>query len=209
MFYISNIGRLRIQSDGEGIRTLIITHGCYLKCKYCINSHTWKANSPVKARSLTAEDLYREIVLDKLYFLSTGGGVTFGGGEPLQYADEIMEFRKISGSEFSIFAETSLNIERKMVEKANSCVDHFIVDIKTMNTEVYRMYTGGELNISLDNLQWLLEHAGSEKVTVRIPIIPGYTTWKDQKASEEALRKMGVTKFDLFTYIVKKTFKNL
>ena len=77
--------------------------------------------------------------------MATRGGVTFGGGEPLLYVDQINEFRTLCRNEFSVFAETSLYISKTAVLTAASCIDHFIVDIKSADPVVYKAYTGGEL----------------------------------------------------------------
>ena len=89
------------------------------------------------------------------------------------------------------------------VISAASCIDHFIVDIKTMNPHVYRAYTGGNLDLTLQNLERLLRVTGSDRITVRIPAIPGFTTQEDQLKSREELIQLGIKKFDLFDYILK------
>ena len=198
MFRIMNISRLRIKIDGEGIRTLIITEGCPLRCRYCFNKGTWDGTK--HGRQMTASQLYEEIFLDRPYFMATRGGVTFGGGEPLLYIDQINEFRTLCRNEFSVFAETSLYVSKTAVLTAASCIDHFIVDIKSADPAVYKAYTGGELAVAIDNLKLLISEIGSEKIEVRVPIIPGMTTDVDQQSSVSILKKLGITRFDLFTY---------
>ena len=198
MFRIMNISRLRIKIDGEGVRTLIITEGCSLRCRYCFNKDTWDGIK--HGRKMTASQLYDEITLDRPYFMATRGGVTFGGGEPLLYADQINEFRTLCRNEFSVFAETSLYVSKPAVLTAASCIDHFIVNIKSADPAVYKAYTGGELAVAIDNLKLLISEIGSEKIEVRVPIIPGMTTDVDQQSSVSILKKLGITRFDLFTY---------
>lgn len=78
---IMSISRLRIGTDGEGITTLVAFHGCPLHCKYCVNSHCH--NEEILRADFTVEELIQVLSVDEPYFLMTGGGVTFGGGEPL------------------------------------------------------------------------------------------------------------------------------
>ena len=85
VFPTAAISRLRMATDGEGITTLVCAWGCPLRCKYCLNKFTWDENT--KVRRYTPQELYDKVRLDSLYFEATGGGVTFGGGEPLLYAD--------------------------------------------------------------------------------------------------------------------------
>lgn len=87
---IYGISRLRPTTDGKGIRTLICTYGCPLKCKYCINPLSW--NGKGKPKTYTLEGLYDAVKLDRLYWQATDGGITFGGGEPLLQAQRIREF---------------------------------------------------------------------------------------------------------------------
>ena len=68
--------------------------------------------------------------------------------------------------------------------------------------EQYAAYTGGTLSLALRNLEFLLETAGKERITVRIPEIPGYTSPEDQERTKEKLESMGLSQFDLFRYVV-------
>ena len=79
-------------------------------------------------------------------------------------------------------------------------VDRYYVDIKTTDSVLYKDYTGGSLENALENLEYLIEEAGADRIVVRIPIIPGFTTEKEQLQSRECLETMGVKIFDLFSY---------
>ena len=70
------IVRHRIQTDGKGVSTLAAFHGCPLRCQYCLNPQCQREDV---WRTFTPESLYEEVKIDQLYFLATGGGITFGG----------------------------------------------------------------------------------------------------------------------------------
>ena len=70
-----------------------------------------------------------------------------------------------------------------------------------MDPELYRRYTGGDAALMQRNLKRLLEAAGPERVTVRVPLIPEFNTPEDRERSAERLRAMGVTRLDLFEYV--------
>ena len=144
--------------------------------------------------------LYEKVRIDELYFLATGGGVTFGGGEPLLYSEFLVEFREVCGKDWHLCAETSLNVPWENVEKAAACIDHFYIDCKDTNPEIYRRYTGQDNTRMLENLRRLLEILGPERITVRVPLIPEFNTGEDQQRSRERLKAMGIENFDLFTY---------
>jgi pyruvate formate lyase activating enzyme len=149
---------------------------------------------------MTAQMLYEKVKLDALYFLATGGGVTFGGGEPLLYPGFLQEFRKICGPQWHLCAETSLSVPWENVQMAAECIDVFYVDCKDTNVDIYRRYTGKENSIMLENLGKLVKLVGSERIVVRLPLIPEYNTEEDRRASQALLTNMGLTHFDLFTY---------
>ena len=198
---IVTCARLRMQTDGKGVTTLVCFHGCPLRCRYCINPFSFAEDT--KRESLTPKQLYDRVKIDALYFLATGGGVTFGGGEPLLYGRFLQEFREICGQDWHLCAETSLNVPREQVELAAECIDHFYVDCKDTNPDIYRRYTGRNNEKMLENLRFLLSLVGPERITVRLPLIPEYNTEEDRQHSKALLQEMGIQKFDLFTYRVK------
>lgn len=195
-FPLLAVSRLRMEIDGEGVTTLIAGSGCPLSCEYCINKEVLQ-KAP---KQVTAQELYDKVKCDDLYFQATGGGVTFGGAESLLHAEFIREFRYLCQDRWHIYAETSLNVPSENVLIAASCVDGFIVDIKDMNPEIYRAYTGKDNAQALENLKLLLSLIGQERILVRIPLIPEFNTPDDQKRSITALKSLGLTRFDVFTY---------
>ena len=190
--------RLRMQSDGQGVTTLVCFYGCPLRCKYCINSFSFAPDT--KYEKLTPEDLYSRVKIDELYFLATGGGVTFGGGEPLLYPDFIKAFCDVCGDGWHICAETSLNVPWENVKTVADCIDMFYIDCKDTNPEIYERYTGKDNSVMLENIEKLTELVGAERIVVRLPLIPGYNTDEDREKSKKFLAEIGVKHYDLFTY---------
>jgi len=201
VFPTAAISRLRMATDGEGITTLVCAWGCPLRCKYCLNKFTWDENT--KVRRYTPQELYDKVRLDSLYFEATGGGVTFGGGEPLLYADFFPEFRTLCGSKWKLYAETSLCVPEESIRTAARVLDGFIVDIKDTDPAVYRSYTGREGSTALENLRLLITLTDPAKIRVRLPLIPGYNTEENREGSEAILREMGITDIDKFDYIIR------
>ena len=198
-FPLLSLSRLRMEVDGEGVTTLIAGAGCPLSCKWCINKKVLqKVPTPV-----TAQELFDRVKIDDLYFQATGGGVTFGGGESLLHTEFIHSFRQICGDRWKIYAETSLHVPRESVDLAAQCVDGFIVDIKDMDPEIYKAYTGRDAALAHSNLEQLLSLVGPERILVRIPLIPEYNTKEAQSHSIDTLKAMGFTRLDPFSYIIK------
>lgn len=194
------LSRLRLMTDGEGITTLVAGAGCPLNCKYCINGDLL---SKAKPRFVTPQELYDLVRQDDLYFRATGGGITFGGGESLLHAEFIAAFRELIGEKWRICVETSLQISPQQLLLALSAVDEFIVDIKDLNPEIYRNYTGGELTPVLENLKCLLHHEDEKKIKLRIPLIPNFNTPTDCDRSEAQLRSLGAKSIERFDYVIR------
>ena len=199
---IVTCARHRMGVDGQGVTTLVCFHGCSLRCAWCINPFTLDPDA--KRQIMAPAELYEKLKIDELYFIATGGGVTFGGGEPLLYANFIKEFRKLCGKEWHICAETSLAVPIENIKIAAECVDMFYVDCKDTNPEIYNHYTGGDCSLMLNNLKELLKIVSAERIMVRLPHIPDFNTDEDVKKSRELLSKMGIPQFDEFNYIVRK-----
>ena len=195
------IVRHRLSTDGEGVTTLVAFHGCPLRCRYCLNA---QCLDPAKVwRHITPEQLLDEVAIDNLYFLATGGGVTFGGGEPLLRSEFIKTFALLMPKEWNITLETSLNVDRHHLAAVLPHTRQFIVDIKDTNPDIYHAYTTQEIRRTLDNLRWLLSQSDdmSQRVIVRLPHIPNFNTPADVDRSRQLLADMGVTQFDEFDYL--------
>ena len=197
------ISRHRLAIDGEGVTTLVAFHGCPLRCKYCLNPQSLSKDTQCIER--TVEELIDEVRIDQLYFLATGGGITFGGGEPLLNSMFIKAFCEQCPKEWRISIESSLNVPRKNVEEVLPFVKEWIIDIKDMNPEIYRAYSGISNERVIDNLRWIAsEHPELlSSITLRLPHIPNYNTDDDRNKSQAFLETLGYTKFDRFEYMIR------
>lgn len=196
---IIGISRHRIATDGEGVTTLVAFHGCTLRCQYCLNPQS--IDPDMACRQISPEQLYEETRIDNLYFLATGGGVTFGGGEPALRHAFICRFKEVCDPGWKIFIETSLNVPQAHVEALLPIIDGYIVDIKDTHPATYHAYTCGHWERVLDNLRLLASKELHDRVTLRLPLIPRFNTADDVDESEQLLRQMGFTHFDRFEYI--------
>lgn len=190
------VARHRLVVDGEGVTTLAAFHTCTLACKYCLNPQSIRKNDNIK--TFTTEEFYERVKVDELYYLATGGGICFGGGEPCLRYEFIREFRELCGPDWKLTIETAINVPKKNIEALLPVIDFWIVDVKDMNPEIYKAYTGKTNERVLENLELL--RGMPENVKVRIPSIPEYNTKEDQDSSVTKLKKMGFSDFDLFCY---------
>lgn len=194
------ISRHRLGRDGEGVTTLAAFHGCPLRCKYCLNPQCLREEGVYDF--LTPQELLEKVKIDDLYFQATGGGITFGGGEPATYSRFIEEFRSISNPVWKINIETSLNVSREHIERIAPFVHQFIIDIKDMNSDIYKAYTDITNTQVRDNLEYLSQARLSSKCLIRIPLIHNFNTQADTEYSKRILMRMGYTDFNEFEYQV-------
>jgi pyruvate formate lyase activating enzyme len=201
---IMSISRLRLGLDGDGVTTLVTFYGCRLRCKYCINPECF--NETDESRYYTPRQLLDELMQDDVYFRSTGGGITFGGGEPGLYADFIKEFHRICPPQWEIRLETALQFHYQKTEMLADVVDEWIVDVKTAEKASYREYTGGDYQQVVKNLNYLCRtfHVDKERFMIRIPVIPGFTTHERAEETMRTLREQGFTRFDIFEYVKER-----
>ena len=94
-----------------------------------------------------------------------------------------------------------MNVPEVFVSVTKGLIDHWIVDIKDMNPEIYKAYTGEDNRQVIENLQLLIDRKA--KITVRVPLIPSFNTEADVDNSIAILQKMGVRDIDRFSYIIK------
>ncbi len=198
---IIGISRHRLSTDGDGVTTLVAFHGCTLRCRYCLNPQS--LSDGCRFREYSPEKLYAETRIDELYFIATNGGVTFGGGEPALRPEFIREFRELCGQSWRLTLETSLNVPQENIETLLPVIDSWIIDIKDLDADIYRQYTGKDNSLVLSNLRMIAEAVRHKDCLIRLPLIPEYNTDTDREESRKALSALGYTKFDLFTYKIR------
>lgn len=194
------VNRHRLTTDGEGVTTLVAFYGCPLRCRYCLNPQCLQVDGVW--RRLTPGELYSEVEIDDLYFIATGGGICFGGGEPLLYPDFIRTFSKLMNPEWKLTVETSLNVPPENIKTIATLVQMWYIDIKDFSPTIYNAYTGKDNTQVIRNLVWLAANGYADKVILRLPLIPDYNTEEDRLLSQQRLEALGFAHFDKFTYLV-------
>lgn len=205
MSSIMGISRLRTGTDGNGITTLVTFYKCPLKCKYCINDKCH--DNPIVITDYTSDELLKLVMIDDIYFRMSGGGITFGGGEPLLQTKFIERFINDAPKEWKIRIETSLNVPWKAIEPLVPFVDRWIVDIKDMNDEIYKNYTGISSVRMKNNLKKLIQMLPEDSIHLRFPNIPGYNSPEDVKKSLEEFDDINCVK-EVFDYVYVHTQYN-
>lgn len=195
---IQGIARTKLGTDGHGVTDLVAMAGCPLSCEHCLNQKLL-AEAPI--RDASAVDLLTDVMEEACYFVATGGGVAFGGGEPLLQWEEIVEFASIMPDWMRLTIETALQAPRQAIEALIPMTDLWFVDIKSLDPSIYACYTHGSLDVAMSNLQLLLPVA--DRVKVRVPSIPGYKGHDVAEAEGDEVRRMGFHDVEVFDYVVR------
>ena len=148
------------------------------------------------------DELLDIILRDKVYYQTSGGGVTLSGGEPalhVDYTSQLLQKLKSHGIHTAI--ETSGFFEWSQFNaKILGWLDLVLLDVKLADPELHLKYTGKRNGIILQNLTKLVQERPDD-VIPRVPLIPGITTHPSnlQKLSC-ILREMGVRRCWLLPY---------
>lgn len=145
----------------------------YSKCTNCLACYNTCPSDAIKqwGKSMSVEACMKEIRRDKGYYERSGGGVTVSGGEPLLQSDFVAElFKACKNEEIQTCCESSFYADWKDIEKILPYTDLIISDIKHMDTNIHKKYTGVHNDRILANLKRLTSE--ERDLILRIPIIP-------------------------------------
>lgn len=146
----------------------------------CRHSGKCAGVCPAEARALCGEEknvpgVMKEILKERLFYDQSGGGVTFSGGEPFAQPDFLMSLlRECRRYEINTAIDTCGFAAAKTILDSVPYTDLYLYDIKHMNPEKHREYTGASNAVILSNLVKLGESGAA--VCARIPFIPGINT---------------------------------
>lgn len=126
----------------------------------------------VCGENMTSDDVFAEIRKDLHYYIESGGGVTFSGGECLLYPEFVAETaEKCFENGIRTAVESALFVPWKNIERVLPFTDLIFADLKIADSGKHRKYTGQDNALILENLHKLSEV--HENLHIRIPVIPG------------------------------------
>ena len=197
--------------DGPGMRTVIFFRGCPLRCLWCHNPESWDLETdPSRQRceclseaiDLSVQELTDYCLKDLPFYISTGGGVTFSGGEPLvqsRFLASVAEGLKQEGIHVAV--DTSGDVSPEDIRLVIDHIDLWLFDIKSLEAKVYHSVTGGDLGRVLENL-WFIDRTAHCRSILRYRLIPGINDTKsDAVALGELTRSLHrVQRIDVLPY---------
>ena len=165
--------------DGPGIRTSVFLKGCPLRCIWCHNPESQApeiqravTTDEVCGRETSVEEVLSEVLRDAVFYRTSGGGVTFTGGEPMLQFDFLKELCAAArAAGVHVAVDTSGYAPWERFAELLPLVDIFLYDLKCMDSERHAELTGVPNELILENLRRL--DAAGAKFWVRCPLVPG------------------------------------
>lgn len=152
-------------------------------------------------RPLSVEEVMGPVAADLGFYRNSGGGVTFSGGEPFAQPDflrALLEACRKQGIHTAV--ETCGHVAPRALLEMEPLVDLFLYDLKVVDPAAHKRLTGADNRLILENLQALCAVA-ADRVTIRVPLIPGCTDGEDNlEAIADLAVGLGVRRVDLEPY---------
>ena len=126
----------------------------------------------VAGRVMSVEQVIEVAARDEPFYRESGGGVTLSGGEPLLQADftaALLEALQARGIPTAL--DTCGHVPWAVLDRVRTHVGLFLYDVKLMDEERHRRFTGVSNRHILENLRALSERA--HRIVLRLPVIPG------------------------------------
>lgn len=153
-----------------------------IRCGACVEECLYGALDLV-GQEYGVEELVQILLRDKPYYDNSGGGVTLSGGEVLMqssFAGELAKRLKEEGIHVAV--DTAGNVPFSCLENVIPYTDLFLYDIKMMDRDLHKKYTGVSNDLILENAKKLLDLGVN--MEIRVPVIQGIND------TEENMRKM-------------------
>ena len=140
---------------------------------------------------MTAEAVFDKVRRDRIFYESSGGGVTVSGGEPLTHPDFVAALFSLCRADgISTCAETCGCVPPENVEAVRALTDLFLFDLKLMDPEEHARQTGLDNSLILENARSLA--AAGARILFRQPVIPGVNDTEENAAATAAfIRSLG------------------
>ncbi|MDR1727200.1 MAG: glycyl-radical enzyme activating protein [Acidobacteriota bacterium] len=141
--------------------------------------------------SMTVAEVWDAVRRDKLFYESSGGGVTVSGGEPLLRAKFVRElFTRCREDGVDTCVETCGFVNQEAFADVLPVTDHFLFDLKHLDARAHEEHTGWPNDWILANASLLVEYGAD--VLFRQPLVPGVNdSLENITATAEFLHRLG------------------
>ncbi|WP_117161830.1 pyruvate formate-lyase-activating protein [Paraliobacillus sp. X-1268] len=190
--------------DGPGLRYVIFTQGCLLRCKFCHNPDTWKMG---QGKEMEVAEMVKDIKDYLPFFQSTNGGVTVSGGEPLlqlEFLIELFTELKKMGVHTTIDSSAGCFSRSprfmKNLDKLLEVTDLVLLDLKHIDPIEHKELTGMSNEHIIDMARYLDER--NIPIWVRHVLVPGISDKDEylQQLSDFIATLRNVEQIDVLPY---------
>jgi pyruvate formate lyase activating enzyme len=141
-------------------------------CGECVSSCSHEVLT-IYGKEMTAQEVFEEVIKDKMFYEGTDGGVTISGGEPLMQPDFLTAvFKLCRAAGIHTCMETTGYTGTKLFEQVLPLTDHILFDLKHMDSHLHQEFTGKTNRQILDNAE--LAAGSGIPLMFRMPIVPGF-----------------------------------
>lgn len=172
------------------------------KCSQCLTCSLSCPSGAIKleGKKSTIEEIVAEVLKDKPFYDTSGGGVTLSGGEVLlqhEFASELC--RRLHEEEISVAIETAGHIPTDIFSEFIREVDLVFIDLKHYNSEKHREGTEVGNEQIIENIKTLTK--SPIDFIVRIPVIPGFNaSLEDAAGFGKLLLNLGISQVQLLPF---------
>lgn len=143
------------------------------KCHACENNCLQDAIAFVGEKR-TVDSIVEEVLRDKDYYDNSGGGITISGGEAFVQFEAFLELiKKCKENGLHVAVETCGHVPIEHIKEALPYIDLFLFDLKHVEPNKFKKYTGGNIEIILKNIRYI-SSVDPEKIVLRVPVIPDF-----------------------------------
>lgn len=131
--------------DGPGIRYIIFLQGCKMRCHYCHNPDSWPLHNGTER---DADSVFKEVLKSKRYMVSSNGGLTISGGEPLlqaAFVKAIFERAKNEGMHTCLDTNGFIDDDAPILDELLPLTDMVMLDIKHLDPKMHKDLTSQEI----------------------------------------------------------------
>lgn len=196
--------------DGPGIRTIVFLKGCFLRCKWCCNPESqsyeieeMEQNGKMKTigRDVTVAEVLDEVKKDRNYYRRSGGGLTLSGGESLyqaEFALALLRGAKEAGINTALESTACASYDK--IEMLLPYLDTFLMDIKHINSDKHKAFTGRGNELILENAVRIAKEV--KQLVIRVPVIPTFNDADEEilEIAKFAAALPNVTRIHLLPY---------
>ncbi|MFC1941157.1 glycyl-radical enzyme activating protein [Chloroflexota bacterium] len=145
----------------------------------------------IYGKEMTAKEIFEQVRKDEIFYRGSGGGVTVGGGEPLQQPQLVSAvFQLCRDADIHTAIETAGHVAPRILKDVLAVTDYVLFDLKHMDPQVHQQYTGQSNKLILDNAR--LVAASGVPFLFRIPLIPGVNdTQSNIQATADFVKSLG------------------